>query len=356
MNEIAVLDSYLKAVGRNLPASQRDDILKDLAENVRSQIEDKEGHLDRPLTDAELIDILKHHGHPLIVAGRYQGDERTLALGRRIIGPALFPFYIKVLSFNLGVTTTLLAAIFLILSVVGLAITAHAVISALFWQLVIQLTIVTVIFAATEKYFASYPDKWDPWTPYADFSRFLAAGASVSAAESGGRVSRFQSLARFVAAAVFLVWLRAITHSAQWIFGGAVGAFQVAPLWHKVYLPFELLILLLMVAAGINLARPQWVRFSSVVRVLAGAGGVMILAVALKTGHIVAVSAYAVTPANLRAAHIVNTWFMLTMAVSAVWCFAALLFNLIRFLRDFRKPAAPPTLPFQPLSGPRVSR
>jgi hypothetical protein len=48
-----LIDSYLKAVGSYLPAAQRDDITKELAENIRSEIEDKETELGRPLTEAE---------------------------------------------------------------------------------------------------------------------------------------------------------------------------------------------------------------------------------------------------------------------------------------------------------------
>jgi hypothetical protein len=336
-----LLDNYLKAVGHNLPASQRDDILKELAENIRSQIEDREAHLGRPLTDAEMIDVLKQHGHPLIVAGRYRHDDRSLTLGRRIIGPTLFPFYAKVLSFNLGVTTIITAVVLLTLSVCGLPVTLRSAISALFWQLVIQLAIATLIFAATDRHFAAHPDKWDPWRPYADFSRFFSVPASGNAPESPVRVSRFQSLARFVAAALFLVWLKAITHSARWIFGGAVGAFQVEPIWHRVYLPFELLIFVLTVQAGIEFARPDWVRFSSAVRALAGVTGLAILGVVLNTGHIIAVRDAAATAANLRAAHIFNTWFFLTMLASTVICLLGLLSNLRRLTRDFRKPATP---------------
>ena len=86
-----LLDRYLKTVGTYLPKSQRADILRELSENIRSQIEDRETELGRPLNEAEQEALLKQVGNPLVVAGRFQKDQRTVAFGRQLIGPALFP-------------------------------------------------------------------------------------------------------------------------------------------------------------------------------------------------------------------------------------------------------------------------
>ena len=65
-----IVDRYLQSVKTCLSAAQADDIRKELSENISSQIEDREGELDRPLTEAEVEAILKQHGHPLVVASR----------------------------------------------------------------------------------------------------------------------------------------------------------------------------------------------------------------------------------------------------------------------------------------------
>ena len=44
-----ILESYLKAVRRNLPFSQRNDIIRELSEELRSQMEEKETELGHPL-------------------------------------------------------------------------------------------------------------------------------------------------------------------------------------------------------------------------------------------------------------------------------------------------------------------
>lgn len=44
---------YLKAVAKALPEAQREDIIRELSEDIRSEMEDKAGELGRPLTEAE---------------------------------------------------------------------------------------------------------------------------------------------------------------------------------------------------------------------------------------------------------------------------------------------------------------
>ena len=107
-----IVDRYLQSVKTCLSAAQADDIIEELSENISAQIEDKESELQRSLTEAEVEAILKQHGHPLLVASRYRQEQRSVSFGRQIIGPALFPFYIRVLKFNLGLTSIILIVIF----------------------------------------------------------------------------------------------------------------------------------------------------------------------------------------------------------------------------------------------------
>jgi hypothetical protein len=81
-----LLDRYLKAVKFWLPKAQKQDILAELSDDLRSQIEEQESELGRPLEKAEIEAILKKAGPPMLVAGRYLPQ-------RYLIGPALFPIY-----------------------------------------------------------------------------------------------------------------------------------------------------------------------------------------------------------------------------------------------------------------------
>src|SRR5450755_1382548 len=81
-----LLDRYLQAIEFWLPKGQKKDIIAELSEDIRSQIEEKETELGRKLEDEEVATILKRCGAPLRVALRYQPQ-------RYLIGPTLFPVY-----------------------------------------------------------------------------------------------------------------------------------------------------------------------------------------------------------------------------------------------------------------------
>src|SRR5437016_1150491 len=81
-----LLDRYLQAVRFFLPKKQKVDIIAELSEDLRSQIEEKETQLGRTLTETELEAILKRCGSPWEVGSRYLPQ-------RYLIGPTLFPVY-----------------------------------------------------------------------------------------------------------------------------------------------------------------------------------------------------------------------------------------------------------------------
>jgi hypothetical protein len=274
-----LVELYLKAIGSYLPAGQRDDIIKELRENIRSEVEDREAELGRPLTEAEQEALLKQHGHPLLVAGRYRQDRRSVAFGPQWIGPVIFPFYIKVLSFNLGISFTVASMVFVALYVSGQSITFSDLAFAFSLQLIIQFGIVTGIFAMVEKHLTKHPDRWDPRKAnQLKYPEFLEARA----AKNGRRVPKLESISQFIASAVFLVWLRAAQKFPFLIFGPAAAIFRLAPVWHQVFVPSMLIILAGMVQAAGNLLRPDWVRFRSAARAGIGATSLVVVYLLVK--------------------------------------------------------------------------
>ena len=81
-----LLDRYLRNVEFWLPKAQQKDIIAELSEDIRSQIEDRETELGHMLDEAELEALLKKRGNPMFVAGRYLPP-------RQLIGPTVFPIY-----------------------------------------------------------------------------------------------------------------------------------------------------------------------------------------------------------------------------------------------------------------------
>src|SRR3954452_4596952 len=91
MADMELLDQDLNAVKPYLPRAQRNDIIRELSENLRSQMEDQEAQLGRPLNETEQEALLTRYGQPMIVAGRYRQDQGSVVFGRQLIGPELFP-------------------------------------------------------------------------------------------------------------------------------------------------------------------------------------------------------------------------------------------------------------------------
>jgi hypothetical protein len=69
---VELLDRYLQAVWEYLPSGDRDDFVKELRDNILSQMEDRAAELERPLNETEQVEILKRFGHPLVVAAPYR--------------------------------------------------------------------------------------------------------------------------------------------------------------------------------------------------------------------------------------------------------------------------------------------
>jgi hypothetical protein len=68
---VDLLARYLQEVRFWLPRRQREDVVAELSENLRSEIEEREGESGRALTQDEIGGILTRWGHPMLVAQRY---------------------------------------------------------------------------------------------------------------------------------------------------------------------------------------------------------------------------------------------------------------------------------------------
>ena len=335
-----LLDRYLKAVGKCLPESQRDDILKELSEDIRSEMEDKENELQRPLTKSEQETILKQRGNPLVLASRYRQDHRTVAFGRQLIGPVLFPFYTKVLSFNLGLTFLILGSIFFALAMSGQKISAREIIVNCVLQLFLQLGVVTLIFSLIEKHLTKHPDRWNLGV-IGGVHLDLNIEENIRVKIDGGaqQVSRFESASIIVACGVALIWLASVQSHPFLIFGPAALFLRLAPVWHQVYWPFVLLLAAEIVRAGVNLVRPNWTRFRAIGQIAIHIGILAVAYVVLRAGAWVTVADPAVSHANeySRAVDIINQCIHAGFLISAFISGAQLVLRVVRLIRRPRQ-------------------
>jgi hypothetical protein len=158
-----LLERYLQAVAEYLPVKNRTDVLAELRTNLEAQIEAHEEELHRPLTEDEAAEILRGHGHPSVVAARYQPQ-------RSLIGPEVFPYY----WFTLRRTFPWVVAISLLSQLVPRIFGSPQhfqvgpVIVGLFTALFYFFGWMTIVFGAIDFIRIHYPQKiscyanWDP--------------------------------------------------------------------------------------------------------------------------------------------------------------------------------------------------
>jgi hypothetical protein len=333
-----LLDRYLKAIRSYLPAGQKDDIIRELSEDIRSRMEEKESELGRPLAEADVEALLKSYGHPLLVAGRYRQDDHTVAFGKQLIGPVLFPFYTKVLTFNLGITSAVLVFVFAVLIASGqpLALLKNLP-TVFFYQLLIQFVVVTAIFTGVDRHLTKHPDRWDPRKPiypyYANLER-------VEESEEPATVSRIESVSKLIGLLVLLVWLRVMQHSPFLVLGPLAAYLRFAPVWNQIYLPVLLVIFVSMAQAGINLVWPAWVTLRSATKVVSGALVLAIWFFLFKSGPwIVAEGAATLAADHSHTVEIANQCFYYVLLAAVILSAGQLLVDLYRLVRGTPKQA-----------------
>jgi hypothetical protein len=360
---------YLRAVARRLPREQRADIVRELAENLREEMEERESELGRPLTTADEEALLKQHGHPLLVAGRYRADQRTVAFGRQLIGPALFPFYARVLRLNLWIT---LAAGLASLAILELASTPSLlpVVPALLLPLLVQFAVVTAIFAGVEIYLRRFPDRWSPrdlpdrpasmpaspdrpgMSPAALSRRAservspdllaeemqpvsrLDSFARLLIGSGGPRVPRLESLTLIVFTVPFLLWWLAVPRFLPLLFPPGRSFLQPGPGWRAFYQPALWVGALGLVQPLVNLLFPRWTRFRAAARTATTALFLLVVAYSLSAGPWLLSAPAAGDPAaHQRVAATIDLWCRVSLLTALAITALLLGLELRRLLR-----------------------
>jgi hypothetical protein len=289
-----LLDRYLQAVRANLPKSQQEDIIKELAENLRAQIEDQESGLGRPLSEDELAALLKKHGHPILVAMRYRQS-------RHLIGSTLFPFYwltmkiiLVITAFGYGVAALVMLAqsnpIFQILG--ALFNFAGAVLPLFAWVTIAfaVLDLTNAKFHILEKITREANEKFDP--------RTLPPVSRTSDSPDDRPIPRTKTAFELFFSVAFLLWWIRVTPIRQlalFMTLGPVGLadkipFQLGPVWNTIFVPVILLTLLSIAQQIVNLIHPNWIKFYAATRLVNQACTVMLSYVLSRTAEILVLS------------------------------------------------------------------
>jgi hypothetical protein len=276
-----LLERYLQAVRTYLPKSQQDDILKELGENLRAQMEDKEAELGRPLNEDELAVILKKHGHPLFVATRYRQT-------RHLIGSTLFPVYwfvMKIILAIMGFAYAVSALVLIaqgkpFLEVLGAVFSyAGAVLPTFAWVTIVfaVLDIGNNKFRLLERVTKESNEKFDPRT-----LPMLRPGSDSADAKP---IPRYKTAFELFFSVAFLLWwtrVSPIRRLALFVALGPVGLaektpFQLGPVWDTVYWPVILLSMVAVVQQIVTLIHPDRIKFYRVMRLISSGGSVVVL-------------------------------------------------------------------------------
>jgi hypothetical protein len=236
-----LLKQYLKAVKMYLPREQRNDIINELSENLLSQMEETEAGLGRPLTELEQVAVLRKHGDPILVAGRYGATQRCVSFGRQLIDPFLYPIYIWVLWLHWGVTFLIHTYVAIFKGVLG--------IGSFLIAIGCQFVAVTLVFIILDIYHRKSRQYW------------------CFRLEHLQSIPRWQSTVGLILWAIYSLYWFLIPHFPALIFGGAAGL-ELAPVWETFYWPILLLLLAGVAQRAVNLLRPTSSWLQPAVRML----------------------------------------------------------------------------------------
>ncbi len=155
-----LVERYLGVVRFWLPRSgDRDDILRELRDEIGSQLDERRSSLGREPAESEVADLLRQFGHPFAVAGRFLPDAS-------LIGSAMFPVYaqvVRVLLWVLGSGAA--AAAIAVLLVPGHSVGKAAdIVLRMLMLAIFAFGLVTLLFAALDRYGGPLAYRWDPRT------------------------------------------------------------------------------------------------------------------------------------------------------------------------------------------------
>jgi hypothetical protein len=249
------IDWYVRALRLFLPRDQRDDIARELAEELDAQAAEKEAALGRSLTEEERADIVAAYGHPLLTAARYRPQ-------RFLIGPVLFPYYWLVLRVALVLLLVGYATAAVVLVAGG---TDWSDLSALVARLAGNALKVagwfTLLAAAAEMWLtrSRVLERWRP-----DARRHAPPHAPAERVERLARSNASPTMASLVVAVILSAWWLLGLKFPALFFGDGAEVIAFAPAVHRVY-PLIVLVQILLLAG--QLARLTRVELPQVFRV-----------------------------------------------------------------------------------------
>jgi hypothetical protein len=237
-----LLDRYLEAVKQHLPRKQQDDIIQELSVNIRERIDVMESSQGRPLNDTELESLLKEYGNPVLLAASYQPRHDFIF--------AMFPFFWRIARLVLSITGLIYLLVIASLAISGRPFLRLVGIGAL--TLLAELGWMVIVFFLLDRFHLL--DKWQP--------RALPPLKT--------KTHGVPTIPGLIFNAAFCFYGLLAVKFPVIAFGPF---FRFAPIWHQLYLPLTLFVVLSLWVQGFALFRPQATRLLRFADLLTGLAG-----------------------------------------------------------------------------------
>jgi hypothetical protein len=277
-----LIERYLQAVKFWLPRQQKDDIIAELSADIYAQVEERETALGRKLTEAEVEEILRQRGHPLLVANRFLPQES-------LIGPVFFPIYrfvLKIFAFGYLLPATLVWIGLMIFSPSYRFEQTHAswfgAFASLFSYLwfttclvVVPLTIAFVVLERQQDRVRFF-DRWNP--------------RKLPVARNPNLIPRSTSSFELAVSLIFFLWFAFNLHSTVVPIGLTV-AISLNPQWLWFFWGYLLLAMVNASLAGLNLMYPFWTARRATLRLLSDGAGAAIFCWLMKANLVAGITA-----------------------------------------------------------------
>lgn len=330
-----MIDRYLQAVRFWLPKKQQDDIVAELSEDLRAQVDERAAELGHPLAEAEVEALLRKRGSPILVASGYLPQ-------RSLIGPLLFPLYLFVLK----IATLCVVGAIALSWVVAIATHAFSSVSShqhltyagvgwdsLWTAWFTSAAIVTLVFAVLERTQARTRilESWNPrkLPPLRHPHLIPRASSAIEVA---------------VNVCVVVWWGMNMASPLTLHFGSLSVALSAGWVWF-----FWGVLLLTLASAGLSLAnllRPWWTVGRTAFRIALDLAGGVFFCWLMKAHIVTAIDWPGALPEHAAAVVSgVNTWLDRMFPIAVAITVIILATNIYRLIRLRKKPSAQPMHP-----------
>ena len=275
-----LVERYLQAIGFWLPASQRQDILAELSEDIHAQLEEREAAIGHPLTKDEVEETLRQRGAPILVANRFLPQ-------RSLIGPLLFPIYLFVLKV-VGFFYMLSWAVVMLCIVI---FTPHGAVANgldefkgfLLHGIFIPIGVITLAFAILERTQTRtrFLEKWNP--------------TELPPVVNPNKIKRFDTAVEAVVGLIFAWWwfTAALPFASLHIFHLTL---TFAPSWGYFWWGYLFIALANTVLAAINFMRPWWTPLRAAARFVSSTAGSVLMCWLFRANILASMSAPSLDP------------------------------------------------------------